>query len=110
RQILFNLLSNALKFTDRGAIRVRVGTAPLGGARVRTMIAVRDTGIGLDTEQCARLFRPFAQGDSSTTRRFGGRGPGLSPRRRVGPPLGGGVCVCWRAECGSDLPGEPPSH
>jgi PAS domain S-box-containing protein len=101
RQILFNLLSNALKFTDRGAIRVRVGTAPLGGARVRTMIAVSDTGIGLDTEQCARLFRPFAQGDSSTTRRFGGTGLGLSIVRRLAHLMGGDVAVDSAPNVGS---------
>src|SRR5262249_6787224 len=83
RQILFNLLSNALKFTDRGTIRIRAGTEPLGGGRVRTVLAVSDTGIGLDSEQRARLFRPFAQADSSTTRRFGGTGLGLSIVRRL---------------------------
>src|SRR6185312_6664081 len=72
RQILFNLVGNAIKFTDRGRIAVRAATTPLGEARVRVTLAVHDTGIGLDDEQRSRLFKPFAQADSSTTRRFGG--------------------------------------
>src|SRR5262249_58714755 len=93
RQILFNLLSNALKFPDRGTIRIRAGTEPLGAGRVRTVLAVSDTGIGLDAEQRARLFRPFAQADSSTTRRFGGTGLGLSIVRRLAQLMGGDVTV-----------------
>ena len=77
RQILFNLLSNALKFTERGGVRVRAGTVPLGGGSTRVTLAVSDTGIGLDAEQRARLFQPFVQADSSTTRQFGGTGLGL---------------------------------
>src|SRR5262249_16523630 len=70
RQILFNLLSNAIKFTDHGGVRVRAGTLPLGGGSTRATLAVTDTGIGLGAEQLARLFQPFVQGDSSTTRQF----------------------------------------
>src|SRR5262249_40328314 len=72
RQILFNLLSNAIKFTDHGSVRVRAGTLPLGGGSTRATLAVTDTGIGLGAEQLARLFQPFVQADSSTTRQFGG--------------------------------------
>jgi signal transduction histidine kinase len=70
RQILFNLLSNALKFTERGRVRVSIGTVPLGGGKTRATLAVSDTGVGLGTEQLARLFQPFVQADSSTTRQF----------------------------------------
>ncbi len=63
RQILFNLLANALKFTNRGGVRVRAGTAPLGDGATRVTLAVTDTGIGLTEEQRARLFQPFAQAD-----------------------------------------------
>jgi CheY-like chemotaxis protein len=91
RQILFNLLSNALKFTNRGGVRVRAGTAPLGDGATRVTLSVTDTGIGLTEEQCARLFRPFAQADSSTTRRFGGTGLGLSIVRRLAELMGGSV-------------------
>ena len=93
RQILFNLLSNALKFTERGGVRVCAGTAPLGAGRTRVTLAVSDTGIGLDAEECARLFKPFAQADTSTTRRFGGTGLGLSIVRRLARAMGGDVAV-----------------
>jgi signal transduction histidine kinase/HPt (histidine-containing phosphotransfer) domain-containing protein len=93
RQILFNLVGNALKFTERGAVRVHADTAALGRGRVRVVFAVSDTGIGLDAEQRARLFQPFAQADSSTTRRFGGTGLGLSIVRRLAELMGGAVTV-----------------
>src|SRR5262249_31542836 len=101
RQILFNLLGNALKFTERGGVRVHAGTVPLGGGRTRVTLAVRDTGIGLDDEQKARLFRPFAQADSSTTRRFGGTGLGLSIVRRLAELMNGKGAVGSRAGAGS---------
>jgi signal transduction histidine kinase/DNA-binding NarL/FixJ family response regulator len=93
RQILFNLLSNAIKFTDRGGVRVRAGTLPLGGGSTRATLAVADTGIGLGAEQLARLFQPFVQADSSTTRQFGGTGLGLSIVRRLAQAMGGDVTV-----------------
>jgi signal transduction histidine kinase/FixJ family two-component response regulator/HPt (histidine-containing phosphotransfer) domain-containing protein len=93
RQILFNLLSNAVKFTEHGRVVVRAGTTPLGGGRTRVTLAVEDTGIGLDTEQQARLFQPFSQADSSTTRRYGGTGLGLSIVRRLAQLMGGDVAV-----------------
>jgi GAF domain-containing protein/ActR/RegA family two-component response regulator/HPt (histidine-containing phosphotransfer) domain-containing protein len=93
RQILFNLLSNAVKFTERGEILVRAGTAPLGGGETRVVLAVEDTGIGLDAVQQARLFEPFSQADSSTTRRYGGTGLGLSIVRRLAQLMGGHVSV-----------------
>src|SRR5215475_13405521 len=93
RQILFNLLGNALKFTERGGVRVTAATERLGESRMRVTLAVRDTGIGLDAEQRARLFQPFAQADSSTTRRFGGTGLGLSIVRRLVQLMGGDVAV-----------------
>ncbi len=93
RQIIFNLLSNALKFTERGGVLVRVGTVPLGGGSTRVTLAVTDTGIGLDAEQRARLFQPFVQADSSTTRQFGGTGLGLSIVRRLAQVMGGDVAV-----------------
>ena len=93
RQILFNLLGNALKFTERGSVRVRASTAPLGQGATRVTIAVTDTGLGLTGEQRARLFQPFAQADSSTTRRFGGTGLGLSIVRRLAELMDGDVGV-----------------
>jgi signal transduction histidine kinase/DNA-binding response OmpR family regulator len=101
RQILFNLLSNALKFTTRGSVEVRASTAPLGDAATRVSLAVRDTGIGLTDEQRARLFQPFAQADSSTTRKFGGTGLGLSIVRRLAELMGGRVDIESEAGKGS---------
>jgi signal transduction histidine kinase/HPt (histidine-containing phosphotransfer) domain-containing protein/ActR/RegA family two-component response regulator/prephenate dehydratase len=93
RQILFNLLSNAVKFTERGKIGLRAETAPLGGRQTRVTLAVCDTGIGLDATQKARLFEPFSQADSSTTRLYGGTGLGLSIVRRLAQLMGGDVAV-----------------
>jgi signal transduction histidine kinase/DNA-binding NarL/FixJ family response regulator len=93
RQILFNLLGNAIKFTDRGGIRVQADTSPLGDGRSRVRMAVADTGIGIDAVQQARLFDPFSQADSSTTRRYGGTGLGLSIVRRLAQLMGGDATV-----------------
>jgi signal transduction histidine kinase/ActR/RegA family two-component response regulator/HPt (histidine-containing phosphotransfer) domain-containing protein len=93
RQILFNLLSNAIKFTEHGGVRVHAGTLPLGGGSTRATLAVTDTGIGLSAEQLARLFQPFVQADSSTTRQFGGTGLGLSIVQRLAQVMGGDVAV-----------------
>src|SRR6266850_6554908 len=93
RQILFNLLGNALKFTERGRVTVRASTDPLGGGRTRVTLAVEDTGIGIEEEQRKRLFQPFAQADSSTTRRFGGTGLGLSIVRRLAQLMGGDIAA-----------------
>jgi signal transduction histidine kinase/DNA-binding response OmpR family regulator len=101
RQILFNLLGNALKFTQRGGVRVRAATKPLGDGITAVTLAVTDTGIGLDAEQRARLFQPFAQADSSTTRKFGGTGLGLSIVRRLAELMHGGVEVQSTAGRGS---------
>jgi len=101
RQVLFNLLGNALKFTERGRVTVHAGTAPLGNGLTRVTIAVADTGIGLDAEQHARLFTPFAQADSSTTRRFGGTGLGLSIVRRLAQLMNGDITAVSAPGVGS---------
>jgi len=93
RQILFNLLSNAIKFTQHGGVRVRAGTLPLGGGSTRATLAVTDTGIGLGPDQLARLFQPFVQADTSTTRQFGGTGLGLSIVQRLAEAMGGDVAI-----------------
>jgi signal transduction histidine kinase/DNA-binding response OmpR family regulator len=93
RQILLNLLSNAIKFTEQGGVQVRASTLPLGGGRTRATLAVADTGIGMNAEQLARLFQPFVQADSSTTRQFGGTGLGLSIVRRLAQVMDGDVVV-----------------
>jgi signal transduction histidine kinase/DNA-binding response OmpR family regulator len=101
RQILLNLVGNALKFTERGSIRIRAGTEPLGAGRTVLTLAVADTGIGLGPEQCTGLFQPFAQADSSTTRRFGGTGLGLSIVRRLTQLMHGDVKVESKIGIGS---------
>jgi PAS domain S-box-containing protein len=94
RQILINLVGNAVKFTEAGSIQV---TARLlerqGGCAPLMCFRVSDTGIGLDPGQVAKIFDPFAQGDSSTTRRFGGSGLGLTISRRLARELGGDIVV-----------------
>ena len=93
RQILFNLLGNALKFTEHGGVRVRAGTEPLGEGRARVVLSVSDTGIGIDEAVQTRLFQPFGQADSSTTRQFGGSGLGLSIVRRLAQLMHGDITV-----------------
>ncbi len=95
RQILLNLVGNAIKFTPRGSVRLEVG--PVEDTRLR--FEVIDTGIGLDAEQQARLFTAFSQADASTTRRFGGTGLGLAISKRLAGMLGGDLRV-------RSLPGE----
>jgi signal transduction histidine kinase/CheY-like chemotaxis protein/HPt (histidine-containing phosphotransfer) domain-containing protein len=99
RQIIFNLLSNALKFTDRGGVMLRAGAEPIEGGMARVVLAVTDTGIGISSEQQARLFKPFSQVDSSITRRFGGSGLGLSIVKQLAELMQGDVTV-------SSLPGS----
>jgi CheY-like chemotaxis protein len=87
--VLTNLLANAVKFTTRGQVELRVD-AGAGGARRFT---VTDTGIGMDRAQVARLFQSFTQADSSTTRRFGGTGLGLAISRQLARMMGGDLLV-----------------
>jgi signal transduction histidine kinase/ActR/RegA family two-component response regulator len=90
RQILFNLVGNAIKFTERGFVRV-AAEAAADARGVRVTISVTDSGIGMEPETIGRLFSPFTQADSSTTRRFGGTGLGLSIVRRLARLMGGDV-------------------
>ncbi|MBP8184619.1 MAG: response regulator [Pseudomonas sp.] len=78
RQIVLNLLSNAIKFTAQGYVHLSLSVNSNPGAHATFYLQVRDTGIGMDAGQQARLFQPFTQADSSTTRSFGGTGLGLS--------------------------------
>ena len=96
RQMLSNLVDNAIKFTPRGEVRIEafeVSPAPSHGGAAVLEFAVTDTGIGLSQEQSARLFMPFSQADNSTTREYGGSGLGLSIVRRLARLMGGDAGV-----------------
>ncbi|MBK9245385.1 MAG: GAF domain-containing protein [Burkholderiales bacterium] len=100
RQVLLNLLANAVKFTEAGEVVLTVSAAASAPAEVELNFAVRDTGIGLTPEGMRRLFQSFSQADSSTTRKYGGTGLGLAISRRLAELMGGRM---W-AE--SDGPGK----
>ncbi len=125
-QVLINLGHNAVKFTERGEIVVRSYLAEIEGDRIRLHFSVSDTGIGLSPQEQERLFQPFSQADSSTTRRFGGTGLGLAISKRLTEMMGGEIWVesesgvgsifhfttCLRQQAGLDakVPGQrrPP--
>ena len=90
-QILTNLVNNAVKFTERGEIRVTVELLERTGEKVQLKFSVRDTGIGMTPEQAAKLFQPFTQADMSTTRKHGGTGLGLTICRRLVELMGGQI-------------------
>ena len=83
RQILLNLLSNSVKFTDAGEVVLKVSSKKLDDGAVELIFAVRDTGIGLSKEGMSRMFQSFSQADSSTTRKYGGTGLGLAISKRL---------------------------
>jgi len=91
RQILTNLLSNAVKFTDKGDIEVSVSNKKLESANHEIHFAVKDTGIGISEDEINRLFQPFTQLDSSTSRRYGGTGLGLAISKRLVKMMGGKI-------------------
>jgi len=97
RQILMNLLGNAVKFTEHGVVMLRAtrlaAEEEADDGRITVQFEVVDTGIGISSEQMSRLFQPFAQAESSTTRRFGGTGLGLAISRQLIELMGGSIDV-----------------
>ncbi len=89
RQVLVNLIGNAIKFTEQGSVLLRVISTTLADGRARLRFEVRDTGVGIAAGEMAKLFQPFTQVDSSSTRRFGGSGLGLSICAKLIDLMGG---------------------
>jgi signal transduction histidine kinase/ActR/RegA family two-component response regulator len=100
RQVIINLVSNAVKFTDRGKITVAV-TGTLLATSTRVRVEVTDSGIGIDEETLARLFQPFTQADNSTARKYGGTGLGLTISARLIDAMGGTIGATSEAGVGS---------
>jgi CheY-like chemotaxis protein/anti-sigma regulatory factor (Ser/Thr protein kinase) len=91
RQILNNLVSNAVKFTSAGHILIEVHATPLAEGRMTYQVSVQDTGLGIPPEKQARLFQAFVQADASTSRKYGGTGLGLVLVKRIAEAMGGSV-------------------
>jgi signal transduction histidine kinase/DNA-binding response OmpR family regulator/HPt (histidine-containing phosphotransfer) domain-containing protein len=116
RQVLLNLIGNAVKFTSKGEVSVRVGTLLAQGAETRFKFEVQDQGIGIDAAALQNLFKPFSQADSTISRRFGGTGLGLSISRQLIAMMGGellmtsevgkGTCVTFELA----MPHEPATE
>jgi PAS domain S-box-containing protein len=90
-QVLGNLVSNAVKFTPKGEIRIAVDQERVAGGNVRTRFEVVDTGVGVPEQKMAEIFEPFTQADTSTTREFGGTGLGLAIARNLATMMGGDI-------------------
>jgi signal transduction histidine kinase/CheY-like chemotaxis protein len=101
-QVLMNLLGNAIKFTEQGSVTLEItGTQPERNGQLQLEVAVSDTGIGMDQATLARLFKPFSQGDASTTRTHGGTGLGLTICRSLVEMMGGTITVTSSPGAGS---------
>jgi PAS domain S-box-containing protein len=101
RQIVLNLLSNGIKFTESGHVLLKVVTEAARGLCVDLCISVQDTGIGIPPEKLSRIFERFTQADSSTTRKYGGTGLGLSIARQLAELMGGRVWATSEPGAGS---------
>jgi len=101
RQVLTNLVGNAVKFTERGEVMIHVRPEEIGTDTIRLRFEVRDTGIGVPEEARARIFESFAQADQSTTRRYGGTGLGLAIAKQLVSMMGGQIGVDSRPGEGS---------
>ena len=93
QQIILNLVSNAFKFTEKGSIEITASAEPQPDGRIRLILAVRDTGIGIAEDKLPFIFDKFTQADETITRRFGGSGLGLSIARSLAQLMGGDITV-----------------
>ncbi len=103
RQVLTNLVGNALKFTDRGEVAIRVSVETHSAAEVSLRFSIRDTGIGISADKLAILFEKFTQVDASITRRYGGTGLGLAICRQLAEKMGGKIGVHSTPGTGSEF-------
>lgn len=103
RQILINLLGNAIKFTKQGEVGIYVDSKPLRENQVEIMFSVKDTGIGIDEEKKEHLFQSFTQAESSTTRNYGGTGLGLTISKKLVEMMGGNLSVESKLNMGSNF-------
>lgn len=103
RQVLFNLVGNAIKFTERGNVQVRAEVATLGATELELTLIVRDTGVGIEAQKLEQVFEPFAQGDAASTRRFGGTGLGLPISRGLVELMGGRIELDTEVGRGSEF-------
>lgn len=103
KQVIINLTVNAIKFTEKGRIDLELSIVREDDTRVALRFMIRDTGIGMSREVQLRLFQAFTQGDSSTTRRFGGSGLGLSIAQRLVRQMGGDISVSSTPNHGSEF-------
>jgi len=101
RQVLSNLVSNAIKFTEKGSVSIQISKRSETRTHSELMFAVRDTGVGVSPEKAGKLFQPFAQADTSTTRNYGGTGLGLVICKRVVELMGGKIGLKSEAGKGS---------
>mgnify|MGYP003667530560 CR=1 FL=1 len=111
RQVITNLVGNAIKFTDEGAVKIVVDVETENDSAAMLKIAVVDSGIGMTPDQQSKIFQSFVQADSSTTRKYGGTGLGLSISRRLTEAMGGDLSVASEVNVGSTftitLPVDP---
>ena len=101
RQILMNLVGNAVKFTSKGEVVVRADVESVEGTKALVKIQVTDTGIGMDAAAISRIFEPFSQADETTTRKFGGTGLGLAICRELADLMGARITVDSKPQIGS---------
>ena len=95
RQVLVNLIGNAIKFTSTGAVKVSCRAESVGGTRKKIIFTIEDSGIGMTDDQADRLFKPFTQADITSTRRFDGTGLGLALSKNLAHALGGDVKIIY---------------